>query len=214
VTSLIREPVSTKKEILKYLLKNPQSQALKIASSLKISAQAIRRHLKDLESEGLVGYEAVQSGMGRPQYLFSLSKEGKEQFPNRYSNFAVSFLDAVSETFGENKLDEVLRQQWKNKAHEYCSNIGQGSLEQRLAKLVDLRQEEGYMAEIHHQSDGAFIYCEHHCAIAEVVESYPNVCSHELEMFAEILPDVLVERTHWFKEGENICGYIIKEKIR
>ncbi len=212
MTSLITESVSTKQAILKYLLKNPQSQAFKISEALKISAQAVRRHLKDLESEGLIEYVAVQAGVGRPHYLYSLSKEGRDNFPNRYGNFAVSFLDALSETIGENKLNEVLRRQWENKAQEYRSGIGNGSTQERLVKLVELRRQEGYMAEIYCQSDGAFIYLEHHCAIAEVVESYPNVCSHEFEMFAAILSGESIERTHWLKDGENICGYLIKEK--
>ena len=207
------EPVSTKQEILKYLLRSPQAKTQKIAEALEISPQAIRRHLKDLEEEGLIEYESVQIGMGRPQYLYRLSKEGKDCFPSRYGEFAVSFLDTLSQTLGEGQVGEVLKKQWERKAADYRERLGLGKIEERLQKLVQLRREEGYMAEIYPQSAHKFILLEHHCAISEVAESYPSVCGHELEMFSTILADCLVERTHWLNNGEHTCGYLIKTRL-
>jgi len=212
VTSTITEPVSTKQDILTYLLRSPQAKAIKIAQALEVSPQAIRRHLKDLEIEGLIEYKTVQIGMGRPQYLYSLSKQGKECFPNRYGEFAVSFLDTLSRTLGEKQVGEVLRKQWEEKAVEYRERLGTGSIEDRLNRLVELRRKEGYMAEIYPQSSNMFIFLERHCVISDVAESYPSVCGHELEMFSAILADALVERTHWLNNGEHTCGYLIKAK--
>jgi len=212
VSSSITETISTKQEILRYLLKNPQSQAQKVAQSLNISPQAIRRHLKDLEFEGLIEYQSVHKAIGRPQYLYSLSKQGRESFPSSYGEFAVSFLDTLTDTIGEQKVEEVLQKQWELKAFQYQSILGNGSIKERLYKLAQLRREEGYMAEIYPQSNEGFIFLEHHCAISDVAESYPSVCGHELEMFSGILPDAHVQRTHWLNNGEHTCGYLIKEK--
>jgi DeoR family suf operon transcriptional repressor len=57
---------------------------------------------------------------------------------------------------------------------------------------------------------GQFILAEHNCAISNVAESFPSVCGHELEMFAAVLPDCTVERTHWINDGEHQCGYLIQ----
>ncbi len=57
-----------------------------------------------------------------------------------------------------------------------------------------------------------FILTEHNCAISNVAESFPSVCGHELEMFAAILPDCTVERTHWINKGAHQCGYLIKSR--
>lgn len=214
------QPPSTKEDILQYLLKQGQATAQELAQTLEITPQATRRHLKDLEGEGLIEHQPMQNGLGRPQYIYYLSKQGRDRFPNRYGEFAVSFLDTLTETVGETQVKEVLRKQWERKADEYRQRIGEGTLEERVKKLVQLRQEEGYMAEIHlanrnNRSNGhgdGFILAEHHCAISEVAESYPTVCGHELEMFAAILPDCTVERTHWINEGEHNCGYLIKAK--
>ncbi|MEQ9358228.1 MAG: iron-sulfur cluster biosynthesis transcriptional regulator SufR [Coleofasciculus chthonoplastes F3-SA18-01] len=211
---------STKQDILQYLLKQEQAIAHSLAEALEISPQAIRRHLKDLEAEGLIEYQSVSMGMGRPQHVYRLSKKGRDRFPNHYGEFAVSLLDTLEETVGRDQVSTILQKQWERKALEYRQLLGQGSLAERVAKLVELRQSEGYMAEWYpvESSDASesthnqFIFREHNCAISNVAESFPSVCGHELEMFAAILPDCQVERTHWINHGEHQCGYLIKGK--
>lgn len=204
---------STKQTILQYLLKQGQATARQLAQDLKISTQAIRRHLNELEAEGFLVYQSVQQKIGRPQHLYQLSELGRDRLtPQKYSEFAVSFLDTLAETVGKEQVSIVLEKQWQRKAAEYRDRLGKGTLEQRIAKLVQLRKEEGYMAELHRVSSKKpqeFVLVEHNCAISEVAESYPSICGHELEMFAAVLPDCIVERTHWINDGEHRCGYSI-----
>ncbi|NJL00224.1 MAG: iron-sulfur cluster biosynthesis transcriptional regulator SufR [Spirulinaceae cyanobacterium SM2_1_0] len=207
---------STKDDILQYLLRQGSATAQELAETLTISPQAIRRHLKDLAAEELIEYRSVQVGLGRPQHHYSLSRRGRDRFPQRHGEFAVSFLDALVEMVGEEQVSAVLRKQWELKAERYRLRIGQGGLLDRVENLVKLRQDEGYMAEWHpvsSQSDHEqYIFAEHNCAIAEVAESFPSVCGHELEMFAAILPDCTIERTQWLNDGEHRCGYLIRRR--
>ncbi|MBR8826889.1 MAG: iron-sulfur cluster biosynthesis transcriptional regulator SufR [Gomphosphaeria aponina SAG 52.96 = DSM 107014] len=207
---------STKQDILQYLLKEGEATATQIAEALEITPQATRRHLKDLEEEELVEHAAVQPKMGRPQYVYQLSRIGRGVFPHRYGEFAVSFLDILADTFGEKQVGEVLRKQWERKAKEYSKFLSDGSLQERMTKLVELRRQEGYMAELHKidetKNGNKFFLAEHNCAIVDVAESYPSVCGHELEMFGAVLPDCIVERTHWINNGEHRCGYLIQLK--
>ncbi len=211
---------STKQDILQHLLKQDQKTALELAEALEISPQAIRRHLKDLETEGLIEHRSVQVGMGRPQYVYQLSRKGRDRFPNRYEEFAVSLLDTLTEAVGHDQVSSILRKQWERKALEYRTRIGPGSVQERVAKLVKLRQSEGYMAEWYpvqprdsdQEASPQFMLTEHNCAISNVAESFPGICGHELEMFAAVLPDCTVERTHWIINGEHKCGYLIKQQ--
>jgi len=207
---------STKQDILRHILKQGQVTAQDLADVLGISPQATRRHLKELGSEGLVYHESVQNGMGRPQYMYQISEKGRDRLPHDYGEFAVSFLHTLAETAGEEQVQAVLEKQWQRKADDYRQKIGTGSLEERIARLVELRQLEGYMAEYYpiegdEDSDRPkFFLFEHNCAIASVAASYPSVCGHELEMFSAVLPDCTVERTHWLYHGEHRCGYLIE----
>ncbi|MFH7030405.1 MAG: iron-sulfur cluster biosynthesis transcriptional regulator SufR [Heteroscytonema crispum UTEX LB 1556] len=217
---------STKQDILEYLLKHAQATAFDLSAALDISPQAIRRHLKDLEAEELILFSPVQAGMGRPQHIYQLSRQGRdrlnrdvsEKFSDRYGQFTVDLLDTLAETVGHDQVSTILRKQWERKAQEYRDRVGNGSLRQRVANLVELRKADGYMAEFHPVDSGEalggdrFILMEHNCAISNVAESFPSVCGHELEMFAAILPDCTVERTHWIINGEHRCGYLVQAR--
>jgi DeoR family transcriptional regulator, suf operon transcriptional repressor len=218
---------STKDDILQHLLKQGRSTAQELADRLSISTQAIRRHLKDLEEEGLILHEAVQIGVGRPNHFYTLSPAGRSRFPERYDEFAVSLLETLAETVGQEQMGSILRKQWERKAVEYRHRLGVGSVAERVEKLVEIRKTEGYMAEFHrvdetnpgidaiaHPPSHAprFILTEYNCAISHIAESYPSVCGHELDMFAVALPDCTVERTHWLVHGEHRCGYLIQSK--
>jgi DeoR family transcriptional regulator, suf operon transcriptional repressor len=211
------QQASTKQDILQFLLKEGQATALELAQALDISPQAIRRHLKDLDSESLIQYKTVQVAMGRPHHIYELTVKGRDRFPNRYGEFAVSLLDTLAETVGRDQVSSILQKQWERKAREYYSLLGTGSVQDRLSRLVELRRAEGYMAEWYpvEGSDGShgnvlrWMFTEHNCAISNVAETFPSVCGHELDMFAVVLPDCVVERTHWIINGEHRCGYLI-----
>jgi DeoR family suf operon transcriptional repressor len=204
---------SSKDSILQYLLKQNQASVPEIAKAMKITTQAARRHIKDLEEQELVNYHIIPVKTGRPQYQYYLTKKGRDLFPQSYGEFAVSFLDTLTETVGETQVTKVLEKQWQRKANNYLQHIQGKNLEARVSQLVEIRKQEGYMAELYcldpHKEQ--FFLTEHNCAISDVAESYPQVCGHELEMFASLFPDCQVERTNWINNGEHRCGYLIQK---
>lgn len=211
---------STKDDLLLHLLRQGEASAQDLAEHFEVSTQAIRRHLKDLEGEGLIEHRAVQEGMGRPNHLYQVSPKGRDRFPHKYDEFALSLLDTLAETVGKDQVGTLLRRQWERKALEYRDRVGTGSLADRVARLVAIRKEEGYMAEWHEVNDGdvrqagaGYVITEYNCAISHIAESFPSVCGHELEMFQLALGDCTVQRTHWLVEGEHRCGYLVQESV-
>ncbi|MGI0481633.1 iron-sulfur cluster biosynthesis transcriptional regulator SufR [Geminocystis sp. CENA526] len=209
---------SSKEMILQYLLKQNKASAQDIAQAMNISPQATRRHLKELEEQDLLDRDSIQLKTGRPQYLYYLSKKGRDRFPQNYGEFAVSFLDTLTETVGETQVSKVLEKQWQRKAENYRQYLTGKTLAERVHQLAEIRQQEGYMAELFCVDKDAdnnvqkFFLTENNCAISEVAESYPQVCGHELEMFANLFPECHIERTNWINNGEHRCGYLIQPK--
>ncbi|MEB3273654.1 MAG: iron-sulfur cluster biosynthesis transcriptional regulator SufR [Prochlorothrix sp.] len=216
---------STKEDIMRYLLRQGEATAQELAEALTISPQAVRRHLKDLETEQLLEHQTVQVGMGRPQHVYHLSKTGRSHFPEAYDQFALGLLDTLAANFPPEQVQEILRQQWQRKAAEYRSQLGTASVAERLNQLVALRRSEGYMTEWHPLSpeeaqqlelpidrtcSHLYLLTEFHCAISSVAESFPNVCDYELELFNATLEDCQVQRIHWMMEGEHRCGYLVQ----
>ena len=225
-TSAASASTSMKEDILRFLLKQGTATASAIAHHLDVTPQGIRRHLKNLESSELIEHQTSQEGIGRPNYVYQLSRKGREHFPDQYDQFALSLLDTVADTMGPEHVGRLLKHQWQSKAREYQEKLGDAPLEERMQTLVKLRQAEGYMAECYPATESsgplgkslakgdsdAFVIAEYNCAIAHIAESYPTVCGHELAMFAIALPDCSVERTHWLVNGEHQCGYLVKPK--
>ena len=217
----VTQQSSTKEGILQHLLKQGQGTAHELAEVLGISPQAIRRHLKDLQEEGYIEYrvdreekQGDRQATGRPQYLYQLSRKGRDRFGNSHAEFAVSLLNTLAETVGRDRVSFILQKQWQRKTMDYRDRLKSGSLRDRVAALVELRKAEGYMAEWYPVdsdiSDDRFMLTEHNCPISDVAESFPTVCGHELEMFATLLPDCHVKRTHWMIDGQHRCGYLIE----
>lgn len=217
------QPPSTKEDILQYLLKHGEASAQDLAEYLGVSAQATRRHLKDLSAEDLIEHRPVQGGTGRPNYLYQLSRKGRDRFPAQYDAFALSLLDTLTETVGKDQVRTILHKQWQRKAADYRRQLGNAPLSERVDHLVKLRQIEGYMAEWYEvepdqvesgqvfcQAGTCYVVAEYNCAISHVAESFPSICGHELEMFQMALPDCSVQRTHWLVQGEHRCGYLIQ----
>ncbi len=117
----------TKQDILQHLLKRGEVTAQDLAEKLDISPQAIRKHLKDLETEGLIYHTSEQVGMGRPQFIYALTAAGRDRFPDSYNQFAVNFLDTLIDTLGKEQVSEVLHKQWQRKAQNYKLQLGKGS---------------------------------------------------------------------------------------
>jgi len=207
---------STKQDILQMLLKQGEVSASDLAQQLQVSAQGIRRHLKDLETDELIEHRVLHGGAGRPNHLYALSRKGRSQLPDRSDEFAVSLLGSIADQMSPEQMDSILRHQWERKALAYRDRIGNGSLNDRVQALVKLRLQEGYMAESHLVDESGickYVLTEYNCAISHIAETFPNVCGHELEMFTIALSGSQVERTHWLVDGEHRCGYLIQEKV-
>ena len=74
--------------------------------------------------------------------------------------------------------------------------------------------EDGYLAEVVPQDDGAFRIVEHNCAILAVASQYGVACGTELEFIREVLPDARVERVAHLLSGGHVCAYEVSPLSR
>ena len=88
----------TREATLTLLLRQGEIDAAGLASQLSISVQAMRRHLRTLEDEGLVESTAVTVGPGRPSNLWRLTSRGHQHFPDGSETFALGLLDSLAQS--------------------------------------------------------------------------------------------------------------------
>jgi DeoR family suf operon transcriptional repressor len=195
------------------LLRHGHATAATLAKSLGVSVQVMRRHLRALEDEGLVASSTTSGGPGRPTNHWQLTARGQDQFPDGSEAFAVGLLQSMVQTLPAETLRQLLAQQGSEQARIYRSQVGEGCLQERLERLVDLRRREGYVAECSPHPDGeSWVIQEFHCSVMRIAEQFPCVCDQELRLIRETFPDCRVDRVQWRLEAGHSCGFRLQPR--
>ena len=183
--------------------------AKELAAHFQLTANALRRHLKSLEDDELVAYRREVRGVGAPVYAYSLTEAGEALFPQGYAPVLTAVLEAVRETQGPEGVVAVLRRHWTRLADDATGRLAQLPLGERAQLVAELRSSQGYMAEaVATGADEARIL-EHHCAIRDVAEQFPEICAAEQELIERLL-GVPVERTGHILGGCRACEYVAR----
>jgi DeoR family suf operon transcriptional repressor len=188
-------------------LKRSQPVTVKaLAAEFKVTPNALRRHLKALETAGVVRYRRETRGVGGPTFAYSLTDRGEALFPRAYVGALADALEVVREERGTEGVVAVFRKQWNALTADTREKMATLPLAERAQLLAELRTREGYMAEAVASAPGEVLIREHNCAIREVAERFPEVCVAEARVFAELL-GAAVEREAHILSGCNACEY-------
>ena len=205
---------TTREATLSLLLRQGENSAGNLAALIGISVQAMRRHLRSLENDGLVESRSTAEGPGRPSNLWQLTNQGHNCFNNGIGSeqFALDIMAAIETNMSKENMAEMLSLQTIEKAISYRRKIGTGSLNVRLQKLIELRKQEGYLSELNLSSDGSSWYLNaFHCSIISIAEEHPIVCDQELQLIRSIFPDCEINRVQWRLENGHSCGFQVHQ---
>ncbi|APD48417.1 iron-sulfur cluster biosynthesis transcriptional regulator SufR [Synechococcus sp. CS-602] len=203
----------TREAALTLLLRQKAATAAELSELLEVSVQVMRRHLRSLEEEGLVEASASSEGPGRPTNQWRLTTAGRDQFPDGGEQFALGLLHSMAASLPPEMVKNLLRQQAMTKGSCDRQEIGEGSLTERLERLVELRRQEGYMSEFSADGDGlSWCMSEYRCSVGRLAEQFPQICDQELQQIRHTFPDCSIERVHWRLEGGHSCGFRLTPK--
>jgi DeoR family suf operon transcriptional repressor len=194
-------------EILLELKREQPLTAKDLAEKLRVSPNAVRHHLKELETETLVVYGREQRGVGAPTFAYRLSLQGEALFPKRYEQTLTDLLDRVAEKQGRQAAVGMFEDLYADLTRKLQGELDGVAPERRLDAVARVMNEAGYMAEVD-SAGGTFRLAEHNCAIRAVAERYPEVCAAE-EKFLQVVLAATVERQAHIVSGCNACEYAI-----
>ena len=209
-TSSISGFKGARAEVLLALKKSQPLTAGELADRFGVTANALRRHLKELELEGVVAYRREVRGVGGPVFAYRLTEEGERLFPRSYDQALTQALELVRSQFGSDAVVEMFRQRWKEIADRAMPELAALSLPDRARRLAELLTALGYMAEATSRDDATPTIREHNCTIRAVVEQFPEVCAAEQRFIQDVL-GVDVRREAHMAKGANCCEYCVAE---
>ena len=206
----------SKRRIVDHLKRDGPTTAIKLAGEFGLTDVAVRQHLIDLESTGLVRQERILPvGRGRPTMLWSLADNAAGLFPDAHGELVTGLIEAIHELFGEEGLAGVLDKIEVAQVAEYRRALPapSNSLKSKVEALAATRTKEGYMADATPAGADGFILTEHHCPVARAAGCCAGICAAELSLFRAVLGDgVSVERTEHLLAGQDRCSYRIESK--
>ena len=206
----------TRGQVARLILELGPSTASTLGNRLSLTPAAIRRHLDNLISEGLIETRIARTygnrGRGRPAKLFVITDAGRSAFEHAYDDLATSALRFLAQTSGQQAVAEFARQQVSELERRYAPVVT-GALHQRVQALAEALSADGYAASagpapaigpIGTAAASGEQICQHHCPVAHVAAEFPELCEAETEAFGRLL-GTPVQRLATIAHGDGIC---------
>jgi DeoR family suf operon transcriptional repressor len=206
-------------ELLVALKKAQPLSAHELGEQFGLTANALRRHLKALEEDGLVRFQREVRGVGAPVYTYSLTPAGEALFPRSYVQVLSAALDALRSQRGDAAVEAVLESEWSRLAEEAGPVLEALPLQERVPLVAELLTSKGYMAEAVHAApdqgatdlggtngEPALTLRIHNCAVREIAERFPEACAVEAKFVERLLGVPLVRSAHR-RDGCGRCEY-------
>jgi DeoR family suf operon transcriptional repressor len=197
-------------DLLVALRKEQPLTAGELGARFGLTANALRRHLKELEDAGLVRFRREVRGVGGPVYAYSLTEQGEQLFPRSYANPLADALEVVRAEQGPEGVVRIFRRRWEALADEAKPVLASLPLADRARALVAMLSANGYMAEIESASPNDALIREHNCAVREIALRFPEVCTAEAAFIEEFLGTAVSRQSHMM-HGCKSCEYTAHE---
>src|SRR5215213_2254225 len=191
--------VTARQKVLSYLTKNRTASAREVSRSLKMSAAAVRHHLRVLTSDGRLEMSFVRGheGRGRPEKVYSL--------PGSALGHNLSVLsDAVLAEAGTVVRMDALA---KHLAGE--SNFATQPVAKRLNLTVEKLNDMNYHARWEAGPQGPRLIFGH-CPYAAIIEKHPELCKMDESLLNELMGDTATQMFKIGKEGSLSCVFVLE----
>ena len=142
---------------------------------------------------------------------FAFTTKGNQHFPDKHAGFSDQLLESMQEILEPEQMNAIISLREKKANEKYREALsGIPGLEEKIARLAELRNSDGYLAEWDKEEEG-FILIENHCPICAAAQRCADLCDAEMKTFKEIFGEgVSVERVDHIIAGARRCAYRIR----
>lgn len=199
----------TRQEILQYLRENGSTDVNELSQALNLSPVTIHYHINVLQRDGLLEIEARRQGVGRPRNVFTLRDAAFEKFPQSYHRLSDRLLEMLKSRLSEADIQVLFERIGAEIATEHAADLQGKSLEQKVATLITLLGEEGFMARLDKVGSDQFVLTQVNCPYQYVATRHPVVCELDLQLMNTAL-GADVKRDTCVVNGDSVCTFHIQ----
>jgi predicted ArsR family transcriptional regulator len=195
-------------EVLTFLQRKGAATVKELEAALGVTATAVRQQIASLLADDYIQQEIERAGRGRPKHVYSLTPKGRALFPHHYDEFTNSLLREILVSEGPQKVQELLGRMSRRLAEQYERQLVGLPPVERAAKLTELLNAKGILAEVTFQPDGIVFY-EYTCPYYELARVHRAICDMEEEMLAYAVKQP-VELVACTLDGHHGCQFKIE----
>lgn len=198
-----------RQEILSILKKEGEATVDELAETLELTPVTVRHHLDILRAENLVEASAIRRsrGPGRPQYVYTLTEQAAEHFPQNYDVLVNELLEEMKDKLDQQTIRRIL-DSIADRRLEHAPLLDPDSpLEERLDALVQFMCEWGHIASWVRNEDGWFVHASN-CPYYHVASEHPELCAFDKYIW-EHLVGTEVRCQQRIINGAHTCIYQI-----
>ena len=209
--NIIFDDNSTRNSIIQLLKKSNGLSIEELSKIINITPMGVRQHLLSLEKKGVVTYISKKHGIGRPGFVYMLTKSADALFPKSYDKFAIEILNNIKDHEGPKKLDTIFRTN-KDKQLNTLKNAlaGMETFDDTVNGLKNMLESEGHFVELT-KSNGDYHLKQYNCPINKIAAEFKEICTYELQLYRELLGEQ-VTREQNIAEGSPACFYKIPSR--
>ena len=198
---------TTRDVILHSIKSSPHATVEELAEAADISPVTVRHHLNALLAAGAIEAASVRRKVGRPYYVYSLSAQGEELFPKRYVRLTNRLLDEMKDRLPQAVIDELFAGVVENVLEDHRGEFEHLPLEGRLAYLVNLLAEEGFLSSWEKTETG-FRLVEYSCPYLSIGSAHAEVCTFDKSLMVGVL-QLPVHQESCMLQGADCCQFTV-----
>jgi len=158
--------------LLRELCGRPQT-AVELAERVGTSSNAVRVHLDGLRAAGLVQFEVLRRGVGKPTHLFSLTATAENLLSTAYAPALQALFDTLSDRL-DGELRPVLRQAGEALSAHYRDR-GKRSARPSLAAALMMLEALGSPARVGRRGSD-HVLSNQCCPLSAITRETPEMC--------------------------------------
>lgn len=198
---------STREVILRTIKQRHQATVDELAEAAGVSPVTVRHHLNALQAESLLVSDSIRRKVGRPYHVYSLSEKGNELFPKRYARLSTRLLEELKRQFPSEVVRDLFQNVVDDIVAEQREEFEDLDFEERLAFLIELLAEEGFLARWE-KHDGEYHLIEYSCPYISLGKEHTEVCTFDKELIISVM-GADVEQHSCMLTGANCCEFSI-----
>lgn len=174
---------STRGQVVTLLRREPRTVD-ELATTLRLTDNAVRSHLAALERDDLVRQGEPRRGAGKPAFTYELTPAAERLFPKPYGTVLTELLDELAARLPAGSLDAALREVGHRLAAGQAVPADDTAIRVEAARA--LLSALGGLTDVEETETG-YVICGWSCPFAAAVEGSSSACL----MAETLLTDVI-----------------------